>query len=185
MQFVKRYIAPAILLGACALGACDAGENEAGTGADSVATAPFPNTDHIPDSTVAAGPVSADAGCAIVEEGAVERIVGFDVVMNDNTTGNCVLTPANGDPAAPAFDFRIEPRVTAFDYFSGQPDASPIQGLGDRAVWATLNEMTGYVVIVQGSRAIVTAVAKADGLAPGSRGQAEALARLVLAASPR
>ena len=180
MQLVRKNIGTAMLLGLCALAGCDATNDGADDGASPADTMTFERMGADPDTTVA-GPPSADAGCAVLDEAAVEQAIGFDVVMNDNTTGNCILTPANGDPAAPAFDFRIEPRVTAFDYFSGQPDAAPIPNLGDRAVWATLNEMTGYVVIVSGNRAVVTAVARADGLVPASRQQAERLARLLLA----
>ena len=180
MHSMTRYAAAAVAAAAIGMAACDAGSDRPDAAADSTGMV-LSNTDHVPDSAVAQGPISTGDGCAIVDEAAVEQAVGFDVVMNDNTTGNCVLTPANGDPSAPAFDFRVEPRVSAFDYFSAQSDATPIDGLGDRAVWATLNEMSGYVVIVSGNRAIVTAVAKADGLVPSSRQQAEALARLVLA----
>jgi hypothetical protein len=182
MQFVRKYVATVGLLGLCALGACDAGDEGADEGAASPNTVNFERMGEDPDTTVA-GPPTATAGCAIVDQAAVEQAVGFDVVMNDNTTGNCVLTPANGDSTAPAFDFRIEPRVSAFDYFSGQPDATPIAGLGERAVWATMNDMTGYVVIVSGNRTVVTAVAQADGLSARSRQQAEALARLILTAA--
>lgn len=174
---MRTYIEAAVMLGLCAVAACDAPSDEARTGTGAGA-----DTGQVADATVAGTVPTTGAACAMVEEAAAEHAVGFDVVMNDNTTGNCVLTPANGDPAAPAFDFRVEPRVSAFDYFSAQADAAPIRGLGDRAVWATLNDMTGYVVVVDGSRAIVTAIAKADGLVPASRRQAEALARLVLAA---
>ena len=178
MQFVRRLTGTAMMVGLCTLVACDAATDRAddSSAADSVTPG---RTGSNPDMATPT-PGAARAGCAIVDERTVEQAVGFDVVMNDNSTGNCVLTPASGDPAAPAFDFRIEPRVTAFDYFSAQPDATPIPGLGDRAVWATLNEMTGYVVVVSGSRAVVTAVAKADGLVPASRRQAEALARVLL-----
>lgn len=174
---MRTCIGAVVMLGLSAVAACDAPSDGARTGTDAGA-----DTSSAADSTVAANNPTAGSTCAMVDEGAAERAVGFDVVMNDNTTGNCVLTPASGDPAAPAFDFRVEPRVSAFDYFSAQADATPIRGLGDRAVWATLNDMTGYVVVVDGSRAIVTAIAKADGLVPASRRQAEALARLVLAA---
>lgn len=179
MQFVRNYIGTAMLLGLCTLASCDTANDGADDGTNQADTMTFDRSGDDPDTTTP-GPVTANAGCAIVDEAAVEQAVGFDVVMNDNTTGNCVLTPANGDPAAPAFDFRVEPRVTAFDYFAAQPDATPIRGLGDRAVWATLNEMTGYVVVVSGNSAVVAAVARADGLVPASRQQAEALARLLL-----
>lgn len=179
---MRRYIAAVVVAGAIGTAACDAGSDRPGTAADSTGMV-LQNTDDVPDSAAAQGPITTGDGYAIVDEAAVEQAVGFDVVMNDNTTGNCVLTPASGDASAPAFDFRVEPRVSAFDYFSAQSDATPIDGLGDRAVWATLNEMTGYVVIVSGTRAIVTAVAKADGLVPSSRQQAERLARLILASN--
>jgi hypothetical protein len=149
-------------------------------------TAPNPlgiphDTDDIPDSEETPGPISADAGCAVLDETALEGAIGYDLVMNDNTTGNCVATPASGAASLATFDFRIEPRTSAFDYFSAQPDATPIANLGDRAVWATLNETTGYVVAVTGSRAIVVGVGKADGVNAQSRRQAEAVARLLLA----
>jgi hypothetical protein len=175
-----RVAAAALLLGLAA--GCDAGGPDADTAAD---TAPNPfgiphDTDDIPDSIEVPGPVSADAGCAIVDEAALEQAVGYDVVMNDNRTGNCIATPESGAASAATVDFRIEPRTSAFDYFSGQPDATPLANLGDRAVWATLSETTGYVVTVIGSRAIVVGVARADGVNAQARRQAEAVARLLL-----
>ena len=175
MRLMRKYHAPAMIL-LCVLAACE-GDDDARTATDAAPA----QTATVSDSTTAR--LAPTGACALVEEAAVEQAVGFDVVMNGNSTGNCVLTPASGEPAAPAFDFRVEPRVTAFDYFSAQPDATAIPGVGDRAVWATVNEMTGYVVIVDGGRAIVAAVAKADGLEPVSRRQTEALARVVLAAA--
>ena len=161
---------------------CDANGGGDEMAADTAAN-PFGiphDTDDTPDTTVVAGPISASDGCTIVDEAALERAVGFDVVMNDNTTGNCVATPASGSAAQPTVDFRIEPRTSAYDYFSAQPDASPIANLGERAIWATLNETTGYVVAVRDGESIVVGVGKADGVNAQSRRQAEAVARLLL-----
>lgn len=121
-------------------------------------------------------------GCTLLAEERVEEALGFDVVMNDNSTGNCLVTPADGSPSAPAVDFRIEDRVAAYDYFAAQPDAEPIEGLGDRAVWSTLNEMTGNLAVVLGDSAVVVAIARADGLDARARRQAEALARAIVSA---
>lgn len=126
------------------------------------------------------GAPSTGAGCALLTEEQVEEALGFGVVMNDNTTGNCLVTPDDGSPSGPAVDFRIEDRAAAYDYFAAQPDAEPIPDLGDRAVWSTLNEMTGNLAVVLGERAVVVAIARADGLDARARRQAEALARAIV-----
>lgn len=120
------------------------------------------------------------AGCAIVGEADVEEALGFEVVLNDNSTGNCLITPADGSPAAPVLDIRREDRTSAFDYFAAQPDATPVSGLGDRAVWATVNQTTGSLVVITGESALVVSIARADGLDARERRQAEALARRVM-----
>ena len=153
------------------LGACDAGAPGADAPADSIGAI---------DSTAAAVPTSSSSGCARLPEALLERAVGFDVVMNDNSTGNCIATPASGAPADPTVDFRIEPRTAAYDYFSAQPDAEPVADLGDRAVWATLNETTGYVVAVRGGGSIIVGVARVDGIDAESRRIAEAVARTLI-----
>lgn len=159
----------ALALTAGVLGACDAGDDAAERTRARVVPAA--------ESATVAAP---NAGCAIATEPEVEDALGFDVVMNDNATGNCVITPADGSPAAPALDIRREHRTSAYDYFAAQPDASSVPGLGDRAVWATLNEMTGTIVVVTGDSALTIAIARADGLDPRARRQAEALARLII-----
>jgi hypothetical protein len=174
-----RILSVAALLPlALLLGACDAGDDSAAMPADSIGS--LENTDDIPDSAVVTTPPGANDGCAIIGQPALERAVGFEVVMNDNTTGNCVATPASGDASAPTVDFRIEPRTTAYDYFAAQPDATPIAALGERAIWATLNETTGYVVAVKQGRSYIVGVGEADGVTATSRRQAEAVARLLL-----
>ena len=187
MRTLRTSAACGLICGLFFIAGCDAGDGSGeGAPADTAAN-PFGiphDTDDHPDSIVAAGPISANDGCAILTEAQLEEAVGFDVVMNDNTTGNCVATPASGAPTDPTVDFRIEPRTTAFDYFSAQADAAPIANLGERAVWATLNETTGYVVTVAGGRSIVVGVGKADGVNAQSRRQAEAVARLLLEARP-
>ena len=118
--------------------------------------------------------------CPLVAEAALEQAVGFDVVVNRSAGGNCIATPADGAVSAPTIDFRIEPRTAAFDYYSAQADATPIAGLGDRAVWSTVNETTGYVVAITGTSAVVVGIGKADGVNQHSRRQAESVARLLL-----
>ena len=161
---------------AAGLVACDVADDSPEPPADSIG---LENADPMPDSTIA-GATPANDGCTLVDEAALERAVGFDVVMNDNTTGNCVVTPASGDAGETTIDFRIEPRLTPYDYFAAQPDATPIAQLGERAIWATLNESTGYVVAVLHGRSIVVGVGEADGVDEQSRRRAEAVARLLL-----
>ena len=163
-----RAFAAALLLAGC-----DGGRDDTGPPEESVATVDGAAT---PDS----GAAPVGRGCALIEEAALEQAIGFDVVMNDNTTGNCVATPATGAPNDPTVDFRIEPRTAAFDYFSAQSDATPIEGLAERAVWATLNETTGYVVAVRAGRSIVVGIGDADGVDDASRERAEAVARLLI-----
>ncbi len=158
-----------------AAGGCDAGEESRGESARVPAA---------PDSGAvgagATGPMVA--GCSIVPEAELEAALGFAVLMNDNAGGSCVITAESGSPGAPALDVRREDRTTAFDYFSAQADATPIEGLGDRAVWATLNEMTGSLVVVTRDSAVTIAIARADGLTPDDRRLAEAVGRLVVGA---
>lgn len=125
-------------------------------------------------------PASTEAGCAVLPADLLGRTLGYAVALNDNATGNCLVTAADGAPAAPAIDFRIESRTGAFDYFSGQPDAAPIPGLGDRALWATLTETTGTVVALVGTRTVVVSIAQADGVGANARRRAEAVARLLV-----
>ena len=180
MRRVRRAARAASLLCLLPALACEVERDDRAAAPDTTVIAP-PAGDDVPDSADApAGPPSVSAGCAILEETALEQALGHDVVMNDNTTGNCVATPASGVAGAPTIDFRIEPRVSAYDYFSAQPDAEAIPNLGERSVWATLNETTGYVVTVTGGRSIVVAIARADGVTAESRRQAEAVARLLL-----
>ena len=160
--------------------ACDAGEDAPGTPGDSIGG--LDSTAAAADSTIATAPAPATDGCRLIDEVALERAVGFDVVMNDNRTGNCVATPASGDAAATTVDFRVEPRLAAYDYFAAQSDATPVAGLGERAVWATLNETTGYVVAVRNDHSFVVGVGEADGVDAQSRALAEAVARLLLEA---
>ena len=155
------------------LAACDGGDDE-----DVRAAADSTGDPAAASTTITAG--GSGSGCALVDEAALEQAVGFDVTMNDNSTGNCLATAASGAVTAPTIDFRSEPRTAAFDYFSAQPDATPVENLGDRAVWATLNETTGYVVAVSGDRSIVVGIGAADGVTADSRRQAEAVARLLL-----
>lgn len=156
---------------------CDGGADETRESARRLAPEP---------AALEGGPATRDAapstgaGCALLTEEEVEEALGFGVVMNDNTTGNCLVTPDDGSPSGPAVDFRIEDRATAYDYFAAQPDAEPIPDLGDRAVWSTLNEMTGNVVAVVGGRAVVVAIARADGLDERARQQAVALAHEIV-----
>lgn len=180
MRNVRIAAASAALLAVVTLTGCDVANDDPDAVADTTNAFGIESNDDVPDSIVPAGPVSADDGCTALDEAALEQAIGFDVVMNDNATGNCVATPASGDASAPTVDFRIEPRTNAFDYFSAQPDASPVANLGERAVWATLNETTGYVVTVSNGRSIVVGVGRADGVNAQSRRQAEAIARLLL-----
>ena len=92
----------------------------------------------------------------------------------------CSESPADGSATAPTVDFRIEPRAAAFDYYSAQAGATAVEGLGERAVWATVNETTGTLVVVTGARSIVVGIGKADGVSGESRTQAESVARLIL-----
>ena len=178
-KIASRAAALPLLL-TLALLACDNGD-ESGSETARVAREAPAGTGEEGEAPAPAGPRSTSDGCAILTEAEVEEALGFDVVMNDNATGNCLVTPADGSPSAPAVDFRLEPRTAAFDYFAAQPDATPIAGLGERAIWATLNEMTGNVVVVLDGGTVNVAIARADGLDDRSRRQAEALARTIVA----
>lgn len=167
---MRAVLTVPVVLAALSLVACE----DAGDRAD------LPPADGAPAAPADSTPLASN-GCAIVAEGDIEQAVGFDVVLNDNATDNCIATPADGSASAPTVDFRIEPRTNAFDYFSAQPDASPVLALGDRAVWATLNETTGFLVVVTGTRAVVVGIGKADGVNDHSRRQAEAVARILVA----
>lgn len=164
-----------------ALLACDAAEDTGRESARSLPDTAAYSDDPADELPRRPGPVSTRDGCAVITEAEVEEALGFDVVMNDNATGNCLVTPADGSPSAPSVDFRLEPRVSAYDYFAARPDAEPVPGLGDRAVWATMNETTGNLVVVLGGGTVTVAIARADGLDARARSQAEALATAIVA----
>jgi len=177
---VRLALGAGLLAALLTLPSCDGGDAPDAPGdADARGSAPT-DTRARPGADGRSAP--AASACSLADERRLERALGFDVAMNDNTTGSCVVTPADGSPGRPALDFRIEERTTAYDYFSAQADATPIEGLGERAVWATVNELTGNLVVVTGGRAIVVAIAEADGLTADSRRSAEAVARLLLPA---
>ena len=182
MHAVTRTTIPMLTLAAAlAFAGCDDGP-EPTRGQSERTIAPDAATQAESPSESDPRSASARAGCSLLTEQQVEQALGYDAVMNDDRSGHCLVTPASGTSDAPAVDFKVESRVAAYDYFAAQPDAEAIAGLGERAVWATINDMTGNVVAVVGGRAVVVAVARADGLDRESRQQAEALARALVEA---
>ena len=179
MYAVMRTASPMLTLVALTLAACDAAPEPTRREAERT-IAPDADTDAENGSSSDPRPFSARAGCTLLTEQQVEQALNYDVVMNDDQGGHCLVTPASGASDAPAVDFKVESRVSAYDYFAAQPDAETIAGLGERAVWATINDMTGNVVAVVGGRAVVVAIARADGIDRESRQQAEALARALV-----
>ena len=170
---------------ALAFAACDAGPRETresarGIEPDTGALASLDATPGVPNDPSATG-----RACGLLTERQVEEALGFEVARNDNASGGCLVTADDGSPAAPTLDYRIEERTTAYDYFAAQPDADAVAGLGERAVWATMNDMTGQLAVITHGRAVVVAVSRADGLDTADRRQAEAIARAILENSTR
>ena len=138
------FLIPAALLlvTACSQsGASSAASGGAPTAA-SAAPAASPSSDAGPSAEPAASPTAAaSAGgaatgaCALISAEEVAGVLGFTVAASANDEATCIYeVPDTGAIAALAQVAR-DGAVTTFGTFKGNPEATPVTGLGDEAVW--------------------------------------------------
>jgi hypothetical protein len=78
---------------------------------------------------------AATGACALISAQEVAGVVGFTVAASANDEATCIYeVPDTGAIAALAQVAR-DGAVTTFGTFKGNPEATPVTGLGDEAVW--------------------------------------------------
>lgn len=78
---------------------------------------------------------AATGACALISAEEVAGVVGFTVAASANDEATCIYeVPDTGAIAALAQVAR-DGAVTTFGTFKGNPEATPVTGLGDEAVW--------------------------------------------------